>query len=689
MKTLIIFLVILLCPVLKADWSQTSTGLSGGSVKTIFSNSTKLYAGTAYSGVYVSYDSGGTFIRRNNSLPGLDITSFAVKDTYLFAAVYGSGIYRTTNDGLNWTSANAGLQSFKITSLATTSAMIFAATSDSGIYASSNGGTSWFSASNGIQSSGVNSMTVTNDVIFAACTYQGVFRSTDNGANWTNCYYSSTGIFTSIASKDSVLFLGGLIQGVRRSTDLGITWQSVPAIVSSVYSLAYDGQIVFAGGGGGPNNIYASTNMGSDWYPASNGLPGEYAQTSALHILGSNCFAGVSGDGSGLYKSIDRGGNWYFSFNNTEAVNVNVMYNMNGRVFAGMRGQGISYTDNSGSNWTNISGGLGSSVILSIGSCDSFLFIGTYAGNYRSTNSGMNWLTSNLGLSEGSTAFISEGSTLMSGGYAPYKSTDHGLFWFPSASGFYSGGGKIKAFAKILNYTFVVNYNTLHMSPNFGEFWVQLANPWFYSEVNAMISSEDYLYVGHRDSGVYRSYYNGANWLKLNNGLSSLRIQALHANANKVFVGTPAGVFASTNRGINWIAINDGLGNLNVTSFASNNIYLFAGTDGSGVWRILLSDILTNIVHNEIPAGEFRLNQNYPNPFNPSTTLTYEIPVETFVRVKVFDVSGKEVMTLVNELKKAGKHEVNLQGDDLPSGVYFYKIEAGSFHRAKAMILIR
>ena len=124
-------------------------------------------------------------------------------------------------------------------------------------------------------------------------------------------------------------------------------------------------------------------------------------------------------------------------------------------------------------------------------------------------------------------------------------------------------------------------------------------------------------------------------------------------------------MFATTNRGANWIAINEGLGNLNVTSFASNNIYLFAGTDGSGVWRILLSDILTNIVHNEIPPGEFRLNQNYPNPFNPSTTLSYEIPVETFVRVKVFDISGKEVMTLVNESKKAGKYEVSLQGNGL------------------------
>jgi hypothetical protein len=86
---------------------------------------------------------------------------------------------------------------------------------------------------------------------------------------------------------------------------------------------------------------------------------------------------------------------------------------------------------------------------------------------------------------------------------------------------------------------------------------------------------------------------------------------------------------------------------------------------------------------------EFSLEQNYPNPFNPVTTIRYSIPTSEYVSLKVFDVLGKEVAVLVNEEKPAGKFQINFSADALPSGIYFYKLQAGTFIETKDMILLR
>jgi len=83
------------------------------------------------------------------------------------------------------------------------------------------------------------------------------------------------------------------------------------------------------------------------------------------------------------------------------------------------------------------------------------------------------------------------------------------------------------------------------------------------------------------------------------------------------------------------------------------------------------------------------LTQNYPNPFNPSTKIKYQIPELSFVTIKVYDVLGKEVTTLINEEKPAGSYEVEFDASRLPSGVYFYRLQAGSFIETKKMILLR
>jgi hypothetical protein len=98
----------------------------------------------------------------------------------------------------------------------------------------------------------------------------------------------------------------------------------------------------------------------------------------------------------------------------------------------------------------------------------------------------------------------------------------------------------------------------------------------------------------------------------------------------------------------------------------------------------------SNII--EVDAGapkQFALEQNYPNPFNPTTTISYQLPVASQVSLKVYDVLGREVMTLVNGEQEAGVYNLSLNGATLSSGIYFYRLQSGNFVQTKKMMLVK
>jgi hypothetical protein len=85
----------------------------------------------------------------------------------------------------------------------------------------------------------------------------------------------------------------------------------------------------------------------------------------------------------------------------------------------------------------------------------------------------------------------------------------------------------------------------------------------------------------------------------------------------------------------------------------------------------------------------YTLNQNYPNPFNPVTQIKYGIPKQGLVTMKIYDVLGREITKLVNEVKTPGSYIVDFDGSNLSSGVYFYKLEVNGFNDVKRMMLIK
>jgi hypothetical protein len=116
---------------------------------------------------------------------------------------------------------------------------------------------------------------------------------------------------------------------------------------------------------------------------------------------------------------------------------------------------------------------------------------------------------------------------------------------------------------------------------------------------------------------------------------------------------------------------------------------LFAGTKEGKIFKISFRP--TSIDKEEALPTEFNLLQNYPNPFNPETIITYQLPVASRVTLKLYDILGREVITLVNESQSAGTHRVkfNAVTERLASGVYFYRIIAGNYISTKKMMLLK
>ena len=120
-----------------------------------------------------------------------------------------------------------------------------------------------------------------------------------------------------------------------------------------------------------------------------------------------------------------------------------------------------------------------------------------------------------------------------------------------------------------------------------------------------------------------------------------------------------------------------------------NNIWLSTYGDGLVLFNkngIVLSNYDTN---SEVISNDFSLSQNYPNPFNPATRISYELPVSGLVTLKVFDILGRELSTLVNEEKAAGKYQVDFSSSSLSSGIYFYTLTSREYSKTRKMVLLR
>ena len=108
----------------------------------------------------------------------------------------------------------------------------------------------------------------------------------------------------------------------------------------------------------------------------------------------------------------------------------------------------------------------------------------------------------------------------------------------------------------------------------------------------------------------------------------------------------------------------------------------------SGNFRFTIEDT-SYITGNNSYVKDYALYQNYPNPFNPVTKIKFDMPKNGFVRIQVFDIAGRLIHTLINDFKFRGSYEINFDGSNLTSGVYFYKMETVDYSDVKKMLLLK
>lgn len=136
----------------------------------------------------------------------------------------------------------------------------------------------------------------------------------------------------------------------------------------------------------------------------------------------------------------------------------------------------------------------------------------------------------------------------------------------------------------------------------------------------------------------------------------------------------------------NWLVPNIASDSTKIRIRDANNPQLFGET---GLFTIDPATDVKDPSQDEAIPSEYKLYTNYPNPFNPSTRIKYSIPEEAFVTIKVFDILGAEVATLVNETRSPGNYELNFDASNLRSGVYLYRIQAGNYTESRKMLFIK
>lgn len=359
-----------------------------------------------------------------------------------------------------------------------------------------------------------------------------------------------------------------------------------------------------------------------------------------------------------LYISSDNGGTWNVSPNSAFFGGIYSFAIVNNdRIVAG--GNGImNVSDDNGASWqkranvTDFSGDPYIVYYITKAYGDEVLAAVSQYGIWVSANNGSSWggVFNQIGTNDIYRMKINPDSTL----YASYRgwvmrSTDFGYSW-----------------------------KTSTLTPS------QFVTSITFSKSNA-------IFVGTTDMGVLKSNDNAKTWVPANAGIENKAVWFLAFDSSgTLWAGTDSnGVYYSTNGGSSWVQQNDGLDDItSVGVFALPDGYIYAVTSPGYIYRSTtkltdVEDQSTNVPRN------FSLSQNYPNPFNPTTTIDYSIPKSGFVSLKVYDVLGREVATLVNEGKSPGNYSVVFNASQCSSGIYYYRIRIGSFTEVKKLCLIK
>jgi len=626
---------------------------------------TYLLGGNDY-GLYQSTDNGSTW----NQSRSLQVGCFTRGGGYLYGVVERAHIYRSPNNGGSWTHIWTG----RVDAFAANDDYTFLG-SDSGVKRSPHGGSTFTI----VAPWQARLLALDGSTLFAA-TSDSLYRSSDNGVNWLRLklWHSDP---TFLAVSEPYLVAGTNGAGVYRSSDEGESWELSNTGMENGYVrciVSYE-TFIFAGT---HNGVYKSSNNGASWVQV--GL--EDLDTYCLTKRGTYVYAATE---YGFYRSSDNGSSWTdanvglpASTHDLFGLAANAEY-----LFVSAEDEFFRSSDK-GETWSHsLHSGMGNKI--AIAAFGAIILAGEYppwderhmgTPLSRSEDNGTTWQDIDMGLGVG--CFVGGQTHILAGGEGVWRSSDKGLTW--ERAGLDETDIGCLAFAE--PYVFAGG-PSVYVSGDDGSSWLDFGLAEY--RVCCFAVAGDYLFAGSPD-GVYRASLKGSAWTEVNEGLEGINVNCFAVSGSTIFAGTTGeGVYRSSNYGMSWEQV--GLQNRIVNSIEIDDTYMYCTTEGSGLWRRPLTDLVVSVgetASSPIPT-DYQLSQNYPNPFNPTTTIEFTVPESGYVTLKVYNVLGEEVASLVEGDHEAGTFKATWDASALPSGVYFCRLNSGDFSQTRKAVLMR
>ena len=658
-------------------------------------------------------------------------------------------ILKTTDRGNNWFQQTVNLSQGKILyglSMVNDSIGFIDGIAET-ILKTTNGGSNWQIIRDGVftQGNAFTGLYFLNQNTGWLCGYGGIVLRTTNGCiSFDSINVGSTGPLRNIQFFNSLTgWVCGDVGNLKKSTNGGMNWINMPLLTTANLDMYFLNENTGWTVGEQDNMVFRTTDGGARWDTVSK-LPGgnnQYSYSIAFMNFNTGWIGGTYGR---IFRTNNGGLNWFnedydlegfvenFSFYNDSTAwcvggnkiklrNINNvsqpaqtgwqrqnsntlcplkdMYMLNSQTgWIVGTSDTILHTTNSGINWNKISTG-GFYDIRSV----QFLNeqTGWLSGKegiiLKTTNGGANWI--NQSMNEGgwwihSMFFTSEQKGWITLDYGVvFKTTNSGYNWTPvpatvtnhniysiyfvdSTRGWLCGdGGEIDhTLNSGLNWSFQNSGTSIRLN-----------------SIYFINDSLGWAAGGDREGIIIKTTNAGNSWNSIYNGSQALRKIKFSGPDSGWVVGDSGIVLLTTNSGLIWNRQNTGdYNNFYSTFFTSNGTGWLIGGYGNIFKTTTGGEPIGIVNNNEGIPHQFQISQNYPNPFNPISIIKYELPKSEFVTIKVFNLLGEEVKTLVNnEYRYKGYYSVEFDGSNIASGVYFYRIETGPFIATKKMVLIK
>ncbi len=497
-----------------------------------------------------------------------------------------------------------------------------------------------------------------------------IIGTRDNGASWATEFRGvafSGNPLNDICGVDSVLACAVGEHGlVVRTLNGGDTW--LPSRVDSSVTLTsvcfVDRLIGYAGGKSG--EIFKTTNSGTSWTRISVGRP--YYFKAVDFVSPRRGWAIVVpgwGAAGGLFRTDDSGHTWQHepAFAGTYLTDIEMIDDQQGYILASSYPTRVYTTTDGGISWSATPASVvdGEQGIVFLDAQRGWIFGGRESGSYRqvvhrTTNAGITWSVAAIDTPEFQSSVLDLcflGSQLVwcVNQYGVYKSTDGGAQW---------------------SHIYFTSGSTMFQSVSF----VDELHGWI-AGIGGMVSV---------------TTDGGATWQPQTSGTRTQLQKIRFINAQRGWAIGLGDIISTTDGGTHWTVES-----LSTKEWLLDHSFVTEGNTFS-LWAcgyngtiLRLKDQLTGV---ENPGGtntasEYRLFQNYPNPFNPTTTIDFSVGTYGHTSLRVYDLLGREVATLLNEEKSPGDYTVTWDPKGVASGVYLYRLQAGDFVATKKTLLLR